>query len=182
MPTLKAVRSQSEYSVLPYFGWSGSIPTNKGTIVKVVGSGFLGQNLELAGPVGATYAGIISERWSVVPQVAAVSSTGDYPLGLLMYDIRETDENGIPLRYDPEKAAQMNVTVSGQNVLVCNRGEFFYSGIAGTVVAGAPIYAATNGELTVTNPGAVAVNQLVGQALSVKDINGFCYVSFNFQK
>lgn len=172
MPTIKALRDYSEHDVLPYFTWSGSIPVNKGTIVKVVGSGFLGQDIALAGAVGYSPLGVVSERWTVVPQVAAVSASTDSPVGLLLKDGREVDENGEQLKYRPRKAEEMQVFISGQNVPVATAGTFFYSGISGTVAAGDTAYASilVPGELT--NWTGSAANLKVGKFLSVKDANG----------
>lgn len=177
MPTLKTLQQVSEQDILPFYTYSGTLPVNKGTVVKIVGSGFVNQALTTIGQAGASYAGTYSPRWSVVPAVAAVSSTGDRPIGILLYDGREVDENGEQLKFRPRKAAEMQAFVSGQAVPIATRGIFQYSGVSGTVTAGSPIYINNNGELSATGPS----DRVVGFALGGKDANGYTNVKLNFE-
>lgn len=179
MPTLKPHRDYSEHDVIPFFGWSGTFPVNKGTIVKVVGSGFLGQDIALGGAVGYSPAGVLSERWVTVPQVAAVSSASDSPVGLLLYDGREVDENGEQLKYRPRKAAEMQVFISGQNAPIVSEGLFFYSGISGNVAVGDNAYASTLVPGELTNWTGSNAGLKVGKFLSVKDSNGFALLKLS---
>jgi len=99
------------------------------------------QEFNELGAVGAAYANTVSLRYGVKAQVAKHSATGTRPFGMLLYDVRETDENGEKLIYKPRKAAEMQCAISGQAVPVVRRGMFLYSGIAGTPTAGAAAYA-----------------------------------------
>jgi hypothetical protein len=176
MPTLRPLRDYDEHEVLPFYTWSGNLPVNKGTIVKLVGSGLTNQNLQLAGAIGSTYPGVVSERWTVVPQVATVSATGDKPIGMLLFDGRTVDENGENLLFRPRKAAEMQAFTSGQAVPVVTRGLFQYSGVSGTVVAGADAYFNYNdGSLTTEG----RPEQKVGRFLGAKDTNGYAYVKID---
>ena len=177
MPTLKTLQQVSEYDILPFYTWSGALPVNKGTVVKIVGSGLMNQALTTIGNAGAAYNGTYSPRWSVVPQVATVNSTGDRPIGILLYDGRETDENGEQLKFRPRKAAEMQCFISGQAVPIATRGIFQYSGVSGTVTAGSPVYINNIGELATTGPA----DRIVGVALGSKDANGYVNVKLNFE-
>jgi hypothetical protein len=177
MPTLRPLRSHDEYDTLNFYGYSGSYPVNKGTFVKIVGtSGYMGQDLDIIGQAGASYAGVDSPRWGVVPAVTAVSSTGDLPIGILLYDGRETDENGEQLKFKPRKAAEMQVFLSGQAAPIVTAGEFLYSGVSGTPTPGSPAYfdQSTAGIMTVGQP-----SQVIGKFLGGKTSDGYVYVKIN---
>jgi hypothetical protein len=177
MPTLRPFRSLDEYDTLNFYGYSGSYPVQKGTFVRIAGtSGYMGQDLDIIGQAGASYAGVDSPRWGVVPAVTAVSATGDLPIGILLYDGKELDENGLPLKFNPRKAAEMQVFQSGQAAPIATAGEFLYSGVSGTPTPGAPAYfdPLTAGIMTVGQP-----SQIVGKFLGGKDGNGYVYVKIS---
>ena len=91
---------------------------------------------------------------------------GDTPLGITLYDVKETDENGEKLIYNPRKAAELQAVVSGQAVPVVTRGVFLYNGIGGTPAAGGTVWTAADGALSATS-GTNAV--AAGKFLGVKD-------------
>ena len=174
MPTLKGLRDYSEHNVLPYFGYSGSYPVNKGTFVKIADSGFLGQDIALAGALGFSVGGTLSERWAVQAVTVPVTATGDKVLGMLLLDGREVDENGQRLVWDTRKAAEMNVFISGQNAPVVIRGQFSYSGILGNPSPGDTAYVNTiDGGLSTTGASGLLA---VGKFLSVKNAQGIATV------
>jgi hypothetical protein len=89
-------------------------------------------------------------------------------------DVRELDENGEKLVYNPRKAAEMNVVVSGQVVPVLTKGVVLYEGVNSSLIstsanAGAPVYvSSTAGELTTTDPGGTAVvGRLLGKPVAI---------------
>lgn len=177
MPKLLPLRDYSEHKVVPFFGFSGALPVNGGTFVKIAPPGFSGQDLSLISDAGATFAGTYSKRWGVQPQVATVTSTGDYVFGMLLYDGREVDENGEQLKFRPRKAAEMNVWVSGQAAPVVREGYFRYSGITSNPTGGAPAYSDGLGGLTTSGPSLA----VVGTFLGPKDSNGWAYVSIDIK-
>lgn len=163
---LLALRDYSEHDVVPFYGYSGSIPANAGTIVKIGGSGYAfgTSNTKFLGDVGAAYQNVNSQRFGVTPYTEDCGS-GDLPVGMLLFDIREYDENGEKLIFKPRKAAEMQVAISGQAVPFVTRGVFVYSGVHGTVTPGVSLYV-SGGVLTATPIGGGTV---VAQALSSKD-------------
>ena len=97
----------------------------------------------------------------------------DVPLGMLLYDVREDDENGEKLIFNPRKAAENDYVISGQAVPILTRGIVLYSGAtlaADTVNPGDTVYAAAAGELA-KDADYVADAPAVGKALGMKDAN-----------
>ncbi len=181
MPNLKPFRDFDEHDVINLFTMSGNDSANKGTFVKIQ-SGWTNddfdRNPSSAGN-WAAYQNTVSMRYGVRAQVVACA-TGDAAIGMTLYDMRERDENGELLIYNPRKAGEMQAIMSGQAVPIVTRGIFLYSGIAGTVTAGATLYPTTNGELTVqltgTSSGAILQPNACGRTLGPKDSQGWCLI------
>lgn len=187
MANLKPFRDYSEHDVINMFAFDGAPDANgviatKGTVVKIanangvqpVSTSALGTEVvELDLPAGSTYNNTVSYRYSAVPKVSKATYT-DVPLGITLYDVRELDENGEKLSFNPRKAAEMNAVVSGQAVPVLTRGILLYEGlnttlIPTTAVAGDTLYVhSTAGELSTLDAGsAPAVGKLLGKPVSV---------------
>lgn len=157
-----------ETDVLNLFSYSGSIPVYAGTCVKAQnGSGWNTtiSDASILYPVGnAIYQNATSYRWGTQACVTN-AGTGDTVLGMLLYDVREVDENGIPLKQYPQKAAENNWILSGQTVPILIRGFVFISGgwTVGTPTAGAQAYASGAGDIAVgigaAGSGVNALNQ-----------------------
>ena len=114
-------RQISENDVVNLFAYDGS-DADRGLIVKLdTGLGWNHEdNLETSA-LPTSYTNTLSERYSVKARVETCTS-GDVPFGMLMYDVKETDENGEKLIYHPRKAHEMQVSVSGQAVPVLTKG------------------------------------------------------------
>ncbi|NBV99978.1 MAG: hypothetical protein EBR67_10855 [Proteobacteria bacterium] len=195
--TLKPFRDYSEHDVVNLFAVQGDqdsqgVVATAGTVVKVIGdgfqpvvastnppgTGFLGEvPVDMAGLVGAGFANTVSNRYALTSKVAAASS-GDAALGITLLSTQELDENGEKLIFNPRKAAEKNVLVSGQAVPVLTRGVIAYSGTQiGSASVGAGVYLSTTaGELSTTNAGAA---NKVGTLLSVP-VNGIALIKLNF--
>jgi hypothetical protein len=90
---------------------------------------------------------------------------------MTLLDVKEEDENGEKLAFNPRKAAEMGVVLSGQAVPIVSKGVFLYSGTtlaSETPTAGQKIYCGANGLITT----GVASNAQVGTTLGVKDSDG----------
>lgn len=133
---LRPFRQYSEQDVVNLYAYSGdSSLVRKGLVVKIMGDGFApdttsnGYDINARlGDVGAAYGNVVSQRYGATPKVGSVVS-GDRALGLTLLDIRETDENGEKLAFNPRKAAEMNVVISGQTVPLLTKGIVMYSGV-----------------------------------------------------
>lgn len=162
--TLRGFRDYDEKDVINLYTVTGAlvdttyqVVATKGQFVSITGEGFRNDTLdthELLGNFGAfNVNNFVAQRYGVSPKVA-ICPTGTAPLGMLLFDVRELDENLLPLKYNPRKAAEMEVVLSGQAVPIVTRGIFLYSGIqAGppqAVVAGLPAYVGANGGISTT--------------------------------
>jgi hypothetical protein len=171
------MRDYNEKDVLNIYTFSGARQMtdiiNKGTLVKVVGEGWRNdvEPIEMLGSYGDfSVWNVQAQRYGTVAKVG-LCGTGatEYPLGITLFDIRELDENAIPLKYNPRKAAELEACISGQTVPIVTRGIFLYSGLTGTITPGAPIYAGVSGTITATQQGS---GKVVGIALGVTGADG----------
>lgn len=178
MPTIKPLRVLNENDVINWFQFAGTIPASKGTLVKIVSGVMQDQVLQQLGNVGAAYGNVVSQRYGVQPTVNITTASGDFPLGILLYDVRETDENGEKLLFKPDKQAKMQAVLSGQAVPIATKGIFLYSGVSGTVTAGQPAYANGNGGIQAGGAGTTTATK-VGSFLGPVDGNGFVYLKLD---
>lgn len=180
--TLRPFRDYNEKDVINLFAVSGApidttyqIIATKGSIVKIVGSGFVNDIIDpevMIGNMGLyNVNNFVGQRYGVSSQVALANS-GDTAIGMLLFDVRELDENGEFLKYRPQKAAEMEAVLSGQVCPIVTRGRFIVSGIqTGTtaITAGLPCYLGTNGGIaTFTN----VTGQVIGHFLGVAGVTG----------
>jgi len=148
MPTIRPFQDYSEHDVVNgVFTLTGVPPINKGTFVKVA-SGFLSdQGLGFGAAPGATYANTASFRWNVPATVVSCGASGENPVGMTLFDYKETDEHGQKLVFDKRKAAELEVILSGQAMPIVTKGLFLYSGVGGTPTAGNPAYLGPDGAI-----------------------------------
>lgn len=164
---------------------------DKGMIVKYAGNGF-NLNAALSGVnyvnsmstsfYTAGIAGLVSTRWAVPHKVTAATS-GTYAsqvAGILLNNVRETDENGESLINHRKNADAREITLSGEAVSVARRGFFLVSGVVGTPGpgSGAAVANEGNGKIKVTNPAVVDSGNpqflyQIGTFVGAKDANGF---------
>jgi len=172
--TIRPFRDYSEHEVINLFALQGE--SNKGTFVTAAVSGFdldATPNFEDDSFIDNT----ISARFNVKNRVAAAPS-GTAPamvLGMTLKDVRSVDENGYPLKFEPRKAAERDVVISGEAVPVVKRGVFLYSGVVGTPAfgSGLAISDAGDGSLKTVAPGSA---NAVAKALGPKDSSGFVLI------
>jgi len=196
--TLRPFRDYNEHDVVNLFAYDGQQDANgviavAGTVVKVTGNGFqpvvsssaLGGTgllgtvpVDMAGMVGAGFANTVSNRYALTAKVAAAVGTDSAPLGITLLSVQELDENGEKLVFNPRKAAEKGVVVSGQGVPVLTKGIVVYSGSeidsSKNVGAGVYVSASTPGDLSTT-----AVGNKVGTLLS-KPVNGVALIKLSF--
>ena len=113
---LRPFRDYDEHDVINLFAFNSatSLPQNKGTFV-TISAGWNNayadstlatslQETELLGDVGVNAGNTVSDRYGLVAQVG-VTATGDSaPLGISLWDCKETDENGDCLLYTSDAA------------------------------------------------------------------------------
>ena len=172
--TIRPFRDYSEHEVINLFALQGE--SNKGTFVTAAVSGFnldATPNFEDDSFIDNT----ISARFNVANRVVAAPSGTDASmvLGMTLKDVKSVDENGYPLKFEPRKAAERDVVISGEAVPVVKRGVFLYSGVVGTPAfgSGLAISDAGDGSLKTVAPGSA---NAVAKALGPKDSNGFVLI------
>lgn len=204
MPLLKGFRDYSEHDVLNLFSYKGSLSAVNGwghipagTLVEIENGVVLNEgSVPVTEDLGFSYNNTVSSRYGVSATVKVNDSDGA-PLGILLMDVRETDENGEKLVFNPRKAAEINAVVKGQPVPILTRGVAAIEvvdnitslataeevaanpALAGTQVArpsfaGYGVYTLAGGKLQ-TNAG----GQKVGILLS-NISNGVALVKFDF--
>jgi hypothetical protein len=172
---IKPFRDYDEHEVINLFAVSGE-SVNKGCFVSAVGSGF---NLKAASSFSddSYVDGVLSARFGV-SQVVAPATSGAFKtsvLGMLLKDVRQVDENGYPLKYEPRKAAEMDVVIGGEAAPVVKRGVFLYSGIEGTPAFGSGLAIGVSGSL-VTVAASGNGDKIVAVALGPKNDEGYALI------
>jgi len=175
MAKLLPFRDYDEHDVLNLFAFDyAGTDVTRGALVKIKSSAGWNAAQELDqsnSMVGFTLNNVVSDRYAVSARVQLAGS-GDNPLGMLLYDVAETDENGEKLIYNPRKAAEMQTTVSGQAVPILTKGIVLVSGIDGTVAEGGLAYCGTgsaDGGITATAGG---TKKKIGRFLGTTGANG----------
>ena len=185
MAQLLPFRDYDEHDVINLFAYdySGSSVT-KGALVKVKTSTGWQANDELDhsnSMISFTLNNVVSDRYAVTARVDLAGS-GNVPLGMLLYDVAETDENGEKLIYNPRKAAEMQTTVSGQAVPVLTKGLVLVQDIDGaaSVAAGGYAYCgsgtAANGGISATAGG---TKKKIGRWLGATGTKGEALLHFD---
>jgi hypothetical protein len=187
---LKPFRDYSEHDVLNLFAFGDkdvSLGTTTviyaGSAVKVQTGWSNTNELQMLGDVGAAYANTVSERYGVSADVQYTEGGADEAaLGLTLYDVREYDENGEALKFNPRKQDELQSVLSGQAVPIATRGVFLMATGAWASSAGIlqdnDVFATGDGK--VTKLGAKAVNNRIGRTLGGPDADGSVLVKFDF--
>ena len=188
---LEPFRDYSEHDVLNLFAFGDSAVALGTTDVVYAGScvkvktGWSASNetQDMIGNVGAGYANTISQRWGVASDVQYTAGGADEAaLGITLYDVREYDENGEALKFNPRKQDELQCSLTGQAVPIATRGVFLmatgaWASSAG-IVQDQDVFATGNGQ--VTNLGAKAVNNTIGRTLGGPSTDGSVLVKFDF--
>ena len=177
--TLLPFREYDEHDVINLFAYDGAL--DRGHVVKILSGWKNTDETQLMGNVGGSFTNTVSQRYGVKAKLDLADASGDKPLGVLLHDVKETDENGEKLVFNPRKAAEMEVALSGQAVPVLTKGIVLYSGTnlaAQTPAVGTKLYFDASGEL---NTGVIddTVGAHVGVCLGGKDDNSHVLVKIN---
>lgn len=169
---LKPFRDVDPRNVIGLFAYDGS-DADKGLVVKVTGSGWKNTDKELQrAAVGASYGNTNSERLSI-PARVTVAGSGDVPLGILLNDVKETDENGEKYIFNQAKKKAKDISLSGEAVNILTKGEILYSGVWGTPTAGQKLYTAAGGAVSTSG------TNVIGTALGAKDTDNFVLINLD---
>jgi hypothetical protein len=162
-----------------------TVEAAKGTLVKPIRK--LEKNsLELTEDApGMKANNIVNNLFQLTGQVEPVSTFEDVPtaIGIILYDVREKDENGERLILNPRKAAEMNVVLPKVNAVpILTRGIIVINDIdtsnhvsgGGLPEIGDAAYVGDNGRIA--TDGRVKI----GKFLSPLDENGYALVKVDF--
>ena len=170
-------RDYDEHDVVNLFAFDdaavnmdSSTVINAGSVVKIRTGWSNTDETQQLGNAGAGYDNVVSQRYGVAAKVEWCNGGSEAPLGITLYDVREQDENGELLKFNPQKAAEMQAAISGQAVPVATKGIFlFHSGAmvadGATFSAGDTVYTSGDGQIT---PTALS-NTSIGKALGAQD-------------
>ena len=187
---LKPFRDYSEHDVINLFAFGDHAVTlgttdviYAGSAVKVRSGWQNTDELSFIGNVGAGYSNTVSQRYGVSAEVEYTDGGADEAaLGITLYDVREFDENGEKLAFNPRKQDELQCSLTGQAVPVATRGVFLMATGAWAsspgVVFNQDVFATGNGHITTL--GAKAVNNRIGRTLGNPDADGSVLVKFDF--
>lgn len=188
---LRPFRDYSEHDVLNLFAFGDSAVALGTTDVVYAGScvkvktGWTNSNevQDMIGNVGAGYANTVSQRYGVASDVEYTDGGLDEAaLGITLYDVREYDENGEKLAFNPRKQDELQCSLTGQAVPIATRGVFLMATGAWASSAGVvqdnDVFATGNGQITIV--GAKAVNNRIGRTLGGPSTDGSVLVKFDF--
>lgn len=187
---LKPFRDYSEHDVINLFAFGDPAVTlgttdviYAGSAVKVRSGWQNTDELSFIGNVGAGYNNTVSQRYGVSAEVEYTDGGADEAaLGITLYDVREYDENGEKLAFNPRKQAELQASLTGQAVPIATRGVFLMATGAWAsspgVVFNQDVFATGNGQITTL--GAKAVNNRIGRTLGNPDADGSVLVKFDF--
>ena len=164
MANLKPFRDYDEHDVINLFAVNAD-SANKGTVVTANGNGVNfkdATSLDNLSPFGNTLSAQFNVPWTV--SAAASGSSKGQIVGLLLKDVRTVDENGEKLIYNPRKAAEMDVIISGQAAPILTKGLVLVSGIVGTpnFGSGAAVSDQGAGDLKVIAYASATVGKFLG--------------------
>lgn len=165
--TLLPFRQYDDQDVVNMFAYHG-VPTGAGLVVKVDASN-ANLNEDSVDIVNGGFVNNLGDAYSplfVNPLKLAVAGSGDNALGILLRDIRATDENGENLRFYPQKREELQCVLSGQTVPVATKGIFTFTEDAFTGAAipapASKLGIRANGKLAT----AVAADTVIGTVLA----------------
>ena len=183
--TLRPFRDVSEHEIVNLFAMSGFVGLTgyfpKGTFVKVVSGVAPNQSLVDGGPVGGfNPPRAFSRRYAVPSQVAPCTASGDIAIGVTLFDVREVDENNVPLLFNKAKQAQLQAVLSGEAVPFATRGLFLWSGLGvATLTPGQPVYLGANSAVTGVPAGITPTATKIGQCFGVDYTNNWALLKLH---
>jgi len=196
MAKLKPFRDYSEHDVINLFSFddtavildtSAAGIVHAGSVVKVkTGWTNDAETVDMIDNVGASYNNTVSQRWGVAANVQLTDGTphDETALGITLYDVREYDENGEALKFNPRKQDELQCSLSGQAVPIATRGLFLTATgawpAAQTIAINMDVFPTGDGQITTL--GTKAFNNRIGRTLGGPDSDGSVLVKFDFKQ
>lgn len=178
---IKPFRDYDPHDVINLFALAGATGS-KGTFVQPTvfnPSNFAGYtNIG----VGAEYDGTWSKRFAVNARVSPAISGQNACIGMTLYDTKEVDDNGQPIRFLAKYFKEANsLTQSGEAVPILTRGLVEIIGFIGNPGPGSGAYIAPSaGDIAVDLPTKTGVGvQKVGTFLSSTGADGYALLKID---
>lgn len=131
---------------------------------------------------------VYSPRWQVTNKVK-LAVTGELPIGVLYYDVRELTVFGYPTSFDAIRRDEAEVVPSGESVPILQKGTVIIGPLSAAVtpavnrfilVSGTGNYASSSVAFAVTGTGGTSVQgPTFGRWLSIKDADGYAIAQIN---
>lgn len=127
MPTIQnrllPLRDYNEHDVINMFSFNGA-SAQAGTFVVLETNNPQNTDGWTNSAVGAAFDGVTSFRYEVKSKVKAApsGSTKYNTLGVLLNDVMEQDENGLLLKFNPLRKAELQAVTSGEMVPILTKG------------------------------------------------------------
>lgn len=185
---LMPIRDIDEHNVVNFF--SKDVTGVAGELVKVVSNDLGNTDGWSTTRPGADFDGVTSLRYEVKSKVKATVGGEDRSsvLGFTLFPTLETDENGVPLKYDLRRQKELQCVLSGEAVPVVTKGIVQLLNTAYTTFGAAvpsvnwlgAVSTSGNGLIEVFNPATNPVgvtgllggkynwNQVVGKVIGVQ--------------
>jgi len=184
---LMPIRDIDEHNVVAFF--SKDVTGVAGELVKVVSNDLSNTDGWSTTTPGASFDGVTNLRYEVKSKVKATVGGEDRSsvLGFTLFPTLETDENGIPLKYDLRRQKELQCVLSGEAVPVVTKGIVQLLNTAYTTLgASIPqvnwlgvVSTSGNGLVEIVNPATTAhisasglgkynYNQVVGKVIGVQ--------------
>lgn len=180
---LGTFRDYSEHDVMNLFALSTS-SGDKGDLVTIASStGFNGADPEF---VDLTDISNVVIQRPVNPARVRFAASGEGKaeiLGMLLYDVRETNFLGVPLIYDPQRKDEAQCVCSGETVPVVRKGLFavknWTTGDGAKIGAGSGAVSADAGDGTwkITDGATNSIGKFMGKP----NDNGFAVFWLNLE-
>lgn len=185
MPNIKPFRDYSQHDVINLFSYGGTPPANAGTLVKIDSDwkNSLGETLNLSNL--SSIQNTFSASFEPIGKVTIINSYNEsIPLGILLKNIRQYDENGTPLIYEPRLLAERDFVLPEQAVPVLTRGMIFINDIditdrgggGGWPQAGSAAYVGDNGRIA--TDGILKIGQFLS-SVDQQNNDGYCLIKIN---
>jgi hypothetical protein len=190
-------RDYSEHEVINLF--SKDVTGVAGELVKILRSSPSDTNGFSNTAVGASFDRVTSLRYETKDKITKTvgGENRNQVLGFTLNATLETDENGIPLKYNPRRKEELQAVISGEAVPVVRRGEImlYSSAYVGTPTPGYAVVPFSGGDgkvhfVDASNTGTVGDNtqattyknnQVIGTCLSSSgsELGGYALISLN---
>lgn len=116
-------RDYDEHDVVNMFSYDGG-EVAAGLLVKITSADLNADHVQHGVGGFLNTLGNAYSPFNSVPHKVQLADSGDEAIGILLRDVRETDENGETLRFYPEKKAELQCVTSGEANPVATKGIF----------------------------------------------------------